>query len=77
MQLDFPALDRPAKATSNPVSSGHSDTLEALVRNCARRKSVRVRVGVINEPDMEGFYRSAGGQYIMRQLFYGNPLASS
>ena len=29
--LDFPALDRPAKATSKPVSAGHWFTLAALM----------------------------------------------
>ena len=37
MALDLPALERPAKATSEPISAGHSPTLLALVENCAER----------------------------------------
>jgi len=36
--LDLPALDRPANATSLPVSGGHCESLEALVVYIALRK---------------------------------------
>ena len=38
MALDLPALERPAKATSTPLSGGHWARVGALMRNCAVRK---------------------------------------
>ena len=35
MALDLPALERPAKATSTPVSAGHSASEGALLKNAA------------------------------------------
>src|SRR5690606_34262854 len=38
--LDLPALDRPAKATSRPISSGHWSTLLALLMKLAVWQSI-------------------------------------
>src|SRR5690606_14372366 len=38
--LDFPALERPANATSAPLSAGSWSMRFALVRNCALRKGL-------------------------------------
>jgi hypothetical protein len=40
--LDLPALERPAKATSAPLSGGHCLRLGALVRNFADLKLILV-----------------------------------
>lgn len=40
--LDFPAFERPAKATSEPDSAGHSLMLGALVKKRAVRKLIPV-----------------------------------
>ena len=41
--LDFPEIDRPANATSKPVSAGNCFTLRAPVRNLALRAVVIMR----------------------------------
>ena len=38
MELDLPALERPQKATSVPVSTGHWDSFAALFINAASFK---------------------------------------
>ena len=40
MALDLPAFERPAKATSAPVSGGHCLSRLALIKNEALRKLI-------------------------------------
>lgn len=47
MALDLPALERPAKATSFPVSGGQFFSLGALVKNFAWRKFNEEGVGLV------------------------------
>ena len=42
MALDLPALERPQNATSAPLSAGHSDSLEALVKKLAEWKFIAI-----------------------------------
>ncbi len=46
--LDFPEFDRPAKATSEPVSGGALLIALALCKNVARRKLTGASVGSLD-----------------------------
>lgn len=46
--LDFPEFDRPAKATSEPVSGGALLIALALCKNVARRKLMGASVGSLD-----------------------------